>query len=288
MKRNARDFADRVSSQASFRHVLQAELARRCSNNPHYSLRAFAKFLGLDHSTLSQLLRGKRRLTATAIRKFSSRLGLSAEKTASFVTREGQRLDETGDDALVREVRKLAYVTASLIADWQHYAILELIRVKDFRPDSRWVARVLGISVDEVNVALHRLMCLDLLEMEAPDQWIDKLGDATASIQDFAHVAVERFSEQARRLTVRAVHSLPQGSYEYSSTTMAVNTARVPAAIDVLVRTRDELVAFPGLSADPDDVYQLEISFVPVTRLQGKENQRGSTRDALADRDKKP
>ena len=46
-----------------------------------------------------------------------------------------------------------------------HFAILELTRLSEFRADSRWIARVLDISVDEVNVALQRLIRLDLLDM---------------------------------------------------------------------------------------------------------------------------
>jgi uncharacterized protein (TIGR02147 family) len=120
--------------------------------------------------------------------------------------------------------------------------------------------------------------------MATPDLWVDRLGDATASVREFAHAAVERFSEQMRQLTLRAVRSMPQGAYEYSSTTLAVNTARIPAAIERIARLRDELLALLSQGTDRDDVYQLEINLVPVTRLQAKENDRGSTRDALADR----
>jgi hypothetical protein len=70
----AADF--RPTPATNFRLLLQAELGRRCAGNTHYSLRAFAKFLALDHATLSQLLRGKRRLTARTIVKLGTRLSL--------------------------------------------------------------------------------------------------------------------------------------------------------------------------------------------------------------------
>jgi transcriptional regulator with XRE-family HTH domain len=47
----------------TFRTVLQTERERRRAVNPRYSLRSFARDLSVDHSTLSQILRGKRRLT---------------------------------------------------------------------------------------------------------------------------------------------------------------------------------------------------------------------------------
>ena len=65
-----------VRKNAGFREFLQRKLAQSCANNPQYSLRAFAKSLGTDHSTLSQILRGKRRLTAETIRALARQLKL--------------------------------------------------------------------------------------------------------------------------------------------------------------------------------------------------------------------
>jgi transcriptional regulator with XRE-family HTH domain len=56
------------------RAALEAELSRRRARNPRYSLRAFAGSLGLDHSTLSQILRGERRLTLRMAERLEKRL----------------------------------------------------------------------------------------------------------------------------------------------------------------------------------------------------------------------
>jgi uncharacterized protein (TIGR02147 family) len=285
VKSNRGQQLSRAASPASFRLVLASELARRCTNNPRYSLRAFAKYLDVDHASLSQLLRGKRRFTARSIRKFGVRLGLEPGAIDRWIARE-ESLARAGDDeVVVLQVRELADATASLIADWHHYAILELLRLRDFRPDSRWVARVLGISVDEVNIAVQRLLRLGFLEMQAPDRWVDLSGDTTTSLTGFAESAVERLLEQVRRLMLRAVRALPEGTYEYSATTLAIDTARIPGAIEIISRMRNELLAFLNQGAVRDDVYQLEVSFVPITQLQSKETEHGPTGDALADRD---
>ena len=63
-----------------FRARLEQELRDRHASNPRYSLRAFAAFLGTDHSTLSQILRGKRRAPAAQIRKWTKKLGLDGEE----------------------------------------------------------------------------------------------------------------------------------------------------------------------------------------------------------------
>jgi transcriptional regulator with XRE-family HTH domain len=132
-----------------FRLFLQHSLAERRARNPQYSLRAFAQRLDIDHSTLSQWMRGRRPLTAKTIETLGRRLRLPAKHIRVFV----EHRNVSGPDL----------------------AILELTRHASFNPDSRWIAKQLGITVDEVNIAIQRLLRLDLLQMGA-DGWTDKSG----------------------------------------------------------------------------------------------------------------
>jgi uncharacterized protein (TIGR02147 family) len=289
MKTNLLATAVRPDESTSFRLFLQAELGRRCARNPQYSLRAFAKFLGIDHATLSQLLRGKRALTARAILKLGTRLGLDRPAIDRYATHEASMAEYAEDEAVLDEVQQLASDTATIIADWYHFAILELTRLRDFKTDSRWIARVLGITADEVNIALTRLTRLGLLEMVGRDRWIDRAGDLTVSLADFNCAAVQRLSEQVRRLLVRALGTVQPGCCEHSMTALALGTDRVPNVLERIARFRRELITL--LEHDPvrDDVYQLEINFFPITNLQrDKENTHGATGDAVADRGQGP
>lgn len=121
---------------------LAAELHRRRERNYRYSLRAFARSLGTHHSTLSQILQGRRRLTPRSIRLFGTRLGLTP-----------------GD---VRDACKAEHCAA----------IRRLARDPRFRADSRWIAMMSGIPLDDVNAALHWLLHRRELVMAAPDYWI--------------------------------------------------------------------------------------------------------------------
>jgi uncharacterized protein (TIGR02147 family) len=188
------------TAAGSFRLHLQAELGRRCAGNPHYSLRAFARHLAVDHATLSQLLRGRRRSTPATIEKLAQRLGLDAHTIALYVADEQQAGQMHESAAAMREVQQLAHDTVNLISDWYHWSILELVRLPEFQPDTRWIARVLGITPDEVNIAVTRLVRLGLLEMRSRDQWVDRCGSATASMNDFAQATIERLQEQVHKL----------------------------------------------------------------------------------------
>jgi uncharacterized protein (TIGR02147 family) len=261
---------DEAVPPVSFRHFLQSELATRCARNPQYSLRAFAKFLEMDNSTLSQLLRGKRAMTEQNIRRCGMRLGLDEESVAEFV--RGASRDSNHEDTALGEVRRLASDTASLVADWEHYAILELVRLRDFRPDSRWVARVLGLSVDEVNVALQRLLRLGLLTMDAPDVWTDRSGDTTASVRGFTQSALKRLVDQSRERLLEAVGSQLAGRCVFSETTLAVPSNGVAEIAECIERFRREIHGIVRKAGPPDEVYRLEISFAPLTQVNHVED----------------
>lgn len=245
----------------SFRLFLQSELAQRCARNPNYSLRAFAMHLDVDHSTLSQWLRGRRTITARSIESIGATLGLSPERIQHYVSRTSR------DEDAAPGAWYLTPETMSLVADWYHFAILELTQLESFRPDSRWIARVLGIGVDEVNVALQRLIRLDLLDMETMTRWVDKSGEARISIESLGAELLEKQQHQNRQLSTSAITELPLSVREHTSITIAVNSSTLPRAFELIARFRQQLVEL--LQEGPaDDVYQIECAMFPVTRIK--------------------
>jgi plasmid maintenance system antidote protein VapI len=74
----------------TFRNLLVSEFDRRRTANPRYSLRSFARDLSIDHSTLSQIVRGRRRLTHRTVVALGRKLRLPAEALAEFCALENE------------------------------------------------------------------------------------------------------------------------------------------------------------------------------------------------------
>jgi plasmid maintenance system antidote protein VapI len=123
------------------RPTLTGEFEQRRARNPRYSWRAFARDLRTHHTTLRQIIQRRRRLTPRAINALGGELGLSPT----------------------------AIVDASLHESVE--AIGRLVNAPHFRPDSRWIAMRLGLSLDDVNRALQHALCRRLLIMDAHDRW---------------------------------------------------------------------------------------------------------------------
>jgi len=248
-----------------FRAALRRELAARCGRNPQYSLRSFAAHLGIDNATLSQLLRGKRPLTARTIETLGTALGFDAAAIATF--QETEKLPHPAA-AAEESARRLAADAAIATADWWHEAILELVRLEDFRPDSRWIARVLDLSVDDVNVALQRLVRLGLLEMQG-ERWVDRSGPLASAFEDLGVSALERLWREVATLAASSVAERLRGDQDHTAITIAVDSRRIPAAIERISRFRRELIELLEDPGDRDDVYRLEIRLYPVTKTRG-------------------
>jgi transcriptional regulator with XRE-family HTH domain len=169
---------------------LREELARRRSVNRRYSLRAFGAFLDVDHSTLSQILRGRRPIPIGALGTWAARLGLGPQETEIY---RAVAMAEN-PAALKRRVQEHHWLgeAAEILGRPAHWRLLALLREPDFRADMRWVAARLELGADELNDAFARLLRLGLLRVEADGTWRDATGLPVPSEQAVKELALAR------------------------------------------------------------------------------------------------
>ncbi|MBI3789711.1 MAG: TIGR02147 family protein [Gemmatimonadetes bacterium] len=254
---------DILEHSGDMRAFLRETLAARCARNPRYSLRAFARQLGTDHSTLSQILRGRRPLAVRTIARFSEKLRLPDSARDRFIVAE--RTQRRHAASAPARLERLGRELSTLLSDWRHFAILELTRLDAFTPDSRWIARVLGSTVDDTNVAVQRLLRFGLLQMTSASSW--------TAISPVVPVSLDGFLEAvaARLPALHAVDGRPQPARgdvrpgDRAETTIAVDSRRVDQAIELMDRCRTDVIRLLTTGDRKDDVYRLSISLVPVT-----------------------
>jgi transcriptional regulator with XRE-family HTH domain len=178
-----------------FRDRLQHEFDQRRQTNKRYSLRAFATFLGTDHSSLSQILKSQRSVPLSRIRSWARKLGLSPEVTATYLAAE--HLPDSQTTARQNQVRHWTAEASAIILQPVHWDIFRLCRTRSFRSDSRWVAEQCGTTVDEVNVAFARLLRLGLVATLQNGRWVAASGTKASSEREFQKTALTRVREKA-------------------------------------------------------------------------------------------
>lgn len=263
-----------MNTELNYRTFLNQELEARKRRNAAYSLRSFARDLGMPSSKLSEVLNAKCGLSDESATRISKELKLTSDEANLFlqlVRAEHSRNFKTRLQAKKEiEVLKesMGYAEIDLerfkiIADWQHFAILELTEVHGFQSDSSWIARKLNIKETVVQKAIERLVDFGLL----------RRNDESRLVQTHLHLAtpsgitsrvIREHHLQILALAESAIADLPTDEREISSTTMAIDINRMDEAREFLKAFRRKFSKDMQGSENKNRVYCLSMQFFPL------------------------
>jgi DNA-binding Lrp family transcriptional regulator len=248
----------------SLKDSLQREFIRRCKKNPSYSLRAYAQYLEIDQSFLSKLLNGKRKVTSSMEEKFAARLGILPVKGSRRVSRKDE------DKAHFVNLLEDEYET---ISSWHHFAILELMKTKAFKPDFMKVAQQLGIHTQEVKDAIERLTRLGFIKI-TDKKWTLISKNHTWTKTTATSVARRRLQMELSQKSVDSLENIPFSLRENGSLTVAIDSRRLPEFKEKINQVLKELSeCLQPNQKNLDAVYQVTLSLFPISKHNIKENQ---------------
>jgi uncharacterized protein (TIGR02147 family) len=254
-----------------FRLYLQSELSRRLNETPGYSLRSFAKLLEVDPSALAKLLKGHRPLGKRLITRFAVRLNLAPDEVNEFISYQEQMNSRSSAHTSNSNYQQITLDTFRLIADWYHYAILELIRVDSFRPDPKWISRSLHIPLTEVNFAIERMVRVGMLDInENTGEWTDNSEISTNITKPYFDGAQKRHQKQILEKAIFALENTPVAYRDQTSMTMAIDTERLPEAKERIKHFRRELANFLSRGETRDQVYHLSLSLYTISSIENE------------------
>jgi uncharacterized protein (TIGR02147 family) len=246
--------------------ILRFELSRRAQKNPNYSLRSFARYLGISHALLSLVLSGKRAPSRSLIEKIGDKLCLSPQKTDQLLKTHGQP-----ESQFLRKKKKheskLSLDEFTLISEWQHYAILSLLQVADTKLEPNFIAKRLGISPLLAKLSMQRLFNLKIIVQDGEGKWRQKPGPIIVE-NTKSTSSTRKFQKQ---LMAKAVHSLENDSIEkrdFSSTTFAMDPKLVPYALERIRQFRRQLTDELETLGTPKEVYNLTVQIFPSSHRE--------------------
>ena len=247
-----------------YQNVLAATFQQRKAHNARYSMRAFARSLGLDVGLLSKVLAGKQILSIGSGRKVARSLALAAEETNLFLDSLGeaqkqQRLGKQAADASAHLIRRIEQDSIAVIGELHHFAIMELCCASNFDGTSRMAARRLGITVIEADQAIARLLRLGLVERSQEGKLAKT--DKHVQLADPAKTT-PLLKKQQREILTAAREALNDQEIERRSTTgmtMCIDAEKIPLAKIMINKFMFELCE--ALEAGGrKEVYQLSVS----------------------------
>jgi uncharacterized protein (TIGR02147 family) len=237
----------------NFKHILQQEFLRRSSRNPRYSLRSYAQFLGIHHSTLSGLLSGKRPITKKTVSSLSLKLGIFPD---NFIKEDKFRLPQHNfleDDVFNR------------ISEWYFDAILELSKIRSFDFTVAGVSRYLDLNETQVSVALETLVRLRLLGRTKDGFKIVHENSTNLSSNEKTSAAMRKYQKSILEKSIDALETVERKDRDHTSTTLAIRKSDLPKAKEIIKDFRYKLTALlQDNHKNFDEVYQLQVSLFPL------------------------
>jgi uncharacterized protein (TIGR02147 family) len=263
-----------------YRKRLKEELAQRIEKNHRYSLRSFSTALGVGSGALSQILSGKRSISTKLIERIFSLIELSPLEQKKFlqsVMDEKKHLHRVSPalknrlQEIATQSKKSTAASRSLgvdefrvISDWYHTAILELTFAKDFKSDARWIANALQITPMEAQLAIDRLLQLELLEefdgeLRKTDFYL-QMKDKTKT-----SVFLKRRQKQILDKSVHSLENDPIEERNHSARTLCIDIDHIPEAkirIQSFIQELSQLL----VCGEPNRVYELSVNLFPLQK----------------------
>lgn len=244
-----------------YRNYLRDELARRIHRNARFSLRSFARQLGLAPSTLSEVLTGNHGLSEASSRRVASRLGFSQPEQVHWSSLTGGG----------KPKKRLSPRSLEQLREWYDYAALEVLKIQK-SPSAASIARALGVPKVLIAASLKRLEANGLCQRRGKNGWrvrhtVNETSNETpSSVIRGLHA----------QLLDKAKQSLDEQSMQqrsFQAVVTAVPRKRLKDYFERLLKFRTELMQEFAKESELDSVYCLSMGFFELTKMEGKDDQ---------------
>lgn len=261
MKQNAVQNAS--SEPHNLRHYLQGKLLEKSTSNPRYSLRAFARDLGIEASALSKILSGKRRIGVKLFHRLAERLELSPDQKIYF-SEAARPMDLLGQAAATPDYKIIEEEKFRLISEWFYYAILELTKIKGFELSASFLSKRLGIGIVQAKIAIETLRRFGWLA-QTPEGWRDGGGRISDGDSSTSSIARRKHQRALTEKSIQALGTIEPTLREHSSMTMAIPLRSLPLAKKRILHFKRQLCEELQALGHSDEVYALTVHLFPLT-----------------------
>lgn len=255
-----------------YRRFLKDELLKRQKKNRAYSLRAFARDLGMSSSRLSEILNSKVGLSETRASVLADRLQLNPEDKELFVDMvESEHARSSVLRAAATERVKARYIDVpildeeemNLMSDWHHMALLELIGLEKVDHTPEGYAKKLNLEIEAIHESFALLEKLGYVQ-KTPDRWI-ATDPVTTTTNNIPSSSIKHYHNQMLEKARSALYEQNVATRDFTSIVFAMNSEQVEHAKK---RIRDfrrslvqELESIPG----KDRVFYLSMNMFSLT-----------------------
>lgn len=258
----------------------------RKDRNPSYSMRAFARDLGVSTSLLSRVFSGTRPLSLKLALQISTAIDLQESETNALVLsvlESSAKSSKISKKLRTNLEKKLAtanavqsnpfYTTVDIeqfraMASWYHLAILNLTAVEGFQSEPQWIAEQLGISSIEARSAIERLISIGLLVEIGSD--LKRTKKSFYFKTQKSHLAIRKFHHEMIGKAQVTLDKTTDHQFQrrlINGITFTCASEHIELIKEKIDRLQDEILALTE-KGKKEEVYQINVQFFPLTEIK--------------------
>jgi len=252
-----------MNQQTKIQKILHSRYTELKSKNSSYSIRSFAKKVGVTPGTLSLVMLGKRNVSEKMAAQISDNLLLDPQERAQVLGKFLEKKTTRTDEA---DYVKITSDQFSVVGEWQHFAILNLIKTKNFKSDVSWIADRLGLSIKKVTDALARMERLGLILYDEKGT-IKRASSKYRTPDDVASLSMRKSHHETLDLAHNCLDTLTVDERDFTWVTFAFDPNRMKEAKALIRKFQDEFLDIVQDKSDMTEVYRMAIQLIPLTKL---------------------
>jgi uncharacterized protein (TIGR02147 family) len=258
-----------MDEQLAIQKLLRSQLLIAQIKNPKYSLRSFSRKLGINAGALSSIINGKRNVSKDMAGKITRKLLIDPQERTEILNlfpeiRKYRNTEEMKQDEGVKYL-EIEASTFKLIAEWEHFAVLSLLKTTEFKNDYQWISKRLGVSKFRVQEVVERLLWLGFLVICSEGN-LKRVMAAYRSSDETVNLSVRKSHDENFELARESLQRDSIKERDFTSVTMAINPEKMSIAKEMIRKFQDEL-AEAMESGPQSEVYRLSMQLFPLSKL---------------------
>jgi len=154
------------------------------------------------------------------------------------------------------------------LAEWEHFAVLELFELSGFQCNPAEVATRLNVTPNRAEVVIQNLLMCGLLIQNSEGQ-LNRAHASVRTTEDIRSQALMESHKETLQMGIVKLEEIEVDMRDYSSTTVAMDLNKLTEAKTIIREFRQKMAALLR-DGDKTDLYQLAIQFFPLTNTKDK------------------
>lgn len=273
-----------INEQIAIQNLLRRKFTEIQVSNPRYSLRAFSIKIGVHVGALTYIMNGKRNVSRKLAERIARRLMLDPQERSEVLQLfpESRKNKKAAIPVSAHELNsrfcQLSAAQFKAIAEWEHFAIMSLVKCEDFQNETAWIAKRLGISDSRVRQVVDRLIELNILSLDESGRLVRTTSGFRTS-DDVADISLKKHHDESLQLAKDSLHRDPVSARDITSITMAIDPKNLSMAKELTRKFQDELSDLLE-SGHRTEVYRLSMQLFPLSRIDRYGDQRNINKES--------